>query len=633
MTQFNIARYLKQFRLLIFLLAVVGSLGIYTYARYKQTYTATVVIRYTNYGASKGLAPDGKPIDVQEIYSPTVVDAALKELDYDLSIDDVRANCHVEAVIPESDQTLIDALLEKGQESTYQPDTYRVSFQAERENYARDLLDAIIKNYCDFYTEKYVEQPLQENKAVVLADGSYDYVESVNILQSTIEEMMDFLSKKQYSQPRFRSVRTGCSFEDLYEIYSYLFRSEIPSLFSEILNNGASKDIELLKTRLDKDCQSMRMSIDNIQEQLDDLDALMDNLISQSKAITEYNTGEGGASAGSFILNNIDRNGGTKRETEYDVLMKQYIALRQEYEWSRIVLEHTEYLIRMFETERTPNWYGQRSPEHIQQHIDGCVALLNAYYELVAETCEELSSVTSAEYLTMVTTISTRASIGITRYIAVAVVLFLVVGVFGAILLGRGIEILESSIFVDRSVDLPNRMRCDLYIEEHYGKMLPDNYACIVLAIDLAEISREYGRETGDAVLSDFAGILKGFRDLYGFLAYNGGGYFFAFFEDCPRAKLNAIFKGLRLQVSEHNRASIERKIAFSSGTAISTEDQDYRIRHLLRLALQRQKEDSGRMAKKAKAEEPAGTEASGGGAKEEGKADQNGAQSNGVRA
>ena len=128
MRKFSILRYLKQFSLLIFLLSVIGALVIYFYGKSQQRYVASTVIQYTNDGAKEGYTPDGSPLNVEEIYSSTVIDAALVDLGYHSNIDSVRSNCYVEEVIPEARQKLNDALLEKGEQPSYVTDTYRVYF-------------------------------------------------------------------------------------------------------------------------------------------------------------------------------------------------------------------------------------------------------------------------------------------------------------------------------------------------------------------------------------------------------------------------------------------------------------------------------------------------------------------------
>ena len=73
MKKFSILRYLQQFSLLIFLLALLGSFAIYRYGKSKQQYIASTVIQYTNRGAKTGYAPDGSPLNVDEIFSSTVI--------------------------------------------------------------------------------------------------------------------------------------------------------------------------------------------------------------------------------------------------------------------------------------------------------------------------------------------------------------------------------------------------------------------------------------------------------------------------------------------------------------------------------------------------------------------------------
>ena len=126
MKKFSVLRYLKQFSVLIFLFALVGSLVVYFYGKSQQRYVASAVIQYTNSGAKAGYTPDGSPLKVDEIYSSTVIDAALADLGYQTNVDSIRSNCYVEEVIPEAQQKLNDALLDKGEDPSYVTDTYRV---------------------------------------------------------------------------------------------------------------------------------------------------------------------------------------------------------------------------------------------------------------------------------------------------------------------------------------------------------------------------------------------------------------------------------------------------------------------------------------------------------------------------
>ena len=96
MRKFSVLRYLKQFSLLIFLVSVIGAIAILFYGKSQQRYIASTVIQYTNNGAKEGYTPDGSPLNVEEIYSSTVIDAALTDLGYQANIDAIRSKCYVE---------------------------------------------------------------------------------------------------------------------------------------------------------------------------------------------------------------------------------------------------------------------------------------------------------------------------------------------------------------------------------------------------------------------------------------------------------------------------------------------------------------------------------------------------------
>lgn len=187
MKKFEILRYLKRFSILIFLVSLAGAAAIYLYADGKQQYTASVIIRYTNDGISDGYTPDGSDLDVNEIYSSTVISQAMDALGASGRLSTIRSNISVTPVISDEQQTINDALLDKGEEVTYFPDTYKVSLVVDGSQgagYARNMLDAIIQSYCTYYTEKYVEQKLSLNPSSGLLDNGYDYYECIRILET-----------------------------------------------------------------------------------------------------------------------------------------------------------------------------------------------------------------------------------------------------------------------------------------------------------------------------------------------------------------------------------------------------------------------------------------------------------------
>ncbi len=593
MRKFSILRYLKQFSLLIFLISLIGSLAIFFYGKTQQRYIASTVIQYTNDGAKEGYTPDGSPLNVEEIYSSTVIDAALADLGYKSNIDSVRSRCYVEEVIPETQQKLSEALLEKGEEPSFVTDTYRVYYVGSSdtgESYAWNMLDAIIKNYYEFYAEKYVEEQLQSNGVSVLSEGNYDYMESTQVLDDSVSEMLDYLLSKRAAYPYFRSVETGYTYNDLYRLYSFLYDYEIPSLYAAILADAETTDIDLMTSRLTKDCEDMQLYIENRQERADYLKKLIDNYSVRNKEMMDYHY-QSADNATESILKAVeyDRDHSGNKETTYDELIREYVDLNIDIRQKTIEKEHKEYLLSVFEGAGRAKGRKTYSPEEICGKIDHCADLANEYYRYVEDTGYELNRQLSANYLTMISSINVRQAVNIKLYLALAIVLFALVGGVGAVLLGRALDFVDYFRYVDKTVQLPNRAGCDAYIAEWSDRILNDNFSCAALRMDsLSSLSSEYGRAVGDEVLKNFAMILKSFGDLYGFVGYNGSGVFFAFFQDCSPEKLDVILEAIARQVEKYNKLNPEYAVRYVCGKAVSNADSVFEIRDLLRLAMQR---------------------------------------------
>ena len=592
MRQFSVLRYLKKFSVLIFLLSVIGSLFIYFYGKSQQRYIASTVIQYTNAGAKNGYTPDGSPLNVEEIYSSTVIDAAMADLGYHTNIDSVRSNCYVEEVIPEAQQKMNEALLEKGEDPSYVTDTYRVYFIGDNdtsEDYAWNMLDAIIKNYYEFYAEKYVEEQLQGNGVSVLAEGNFDYMESTQVLEDSISEMLDYLLNKRADYPYFRSVETGYSYNDLYRIYELLYNNEIPGLYAAILNNAETEDTDLLVSRLTKDSEDLQLGIENRQERADALKKLIDNYSVRNKEMMDYHyqSAENGTES---ILKDVEYNHEhASKETTYDELIREYVDLNIDIRQKTIEKEHKEYLLSVFEAARSTPGQKTSSPEEIREKIDRCVTLATKYYQYVEKTGHELNRQLSANYLAMISSINVQPTVNIKLYLVLAIVLFVLVGGIGAVLLGRTLDFIDYFRYVDKTVQIPNRARCDAYISELSDKLLDENFSCVAMKMDsLSSLSNTYGRAAGDEVLKNFAAILKSYGELYGFVGHNGSGVFYAFFPKCPGEKLDVILKAIERQVDKYNKLNPEYTVHYITGKAVSSADRIFEIRDLLRLALHR---------------------------------------------
>ena len=589
MKKFEIVRYLKCFSFLIFLLSLAGSLLIYLYADNKQAYTASVVIKYTNSGVADGYAPDGSKLDVNEIYSSAVISQAMDALGASGKLSNIRSNVTVTPIIPDDQQKINDALIEKGEEITYFPNTYRVSLVVSGKqgaNYARNMLDAILQSYCTYYTEKYVEQKLSLNPSSHLLENGYDYYECIRILENDTNDMQNFLLAKREHYPDFRSSKTGYTYADLCAIYSSFKKYTIPELYAQVLSGPQIRDGTVLQEFL-----ANSIADSNQTEQVDtgrrtSIEQLIDEYVQKNAGILESYFTEGGDNVSSnYILGNIEQAGaGDKAQTTYDGLILELVDIDKKIAANQIDREFLSEILTNFQNVD----FGGTSEEHtrMEQMINDYEAQLQKYYEIVNVSSKELNLYISADYLKMMSSVRVAPSINVKLYLVIALVLFFVIGCCGAIVLGRLSDVVDYLLYTDKKSGLPNREKLDVYINGLSGKILPEDYTCFALQLDnLSELSKRFGYTVGDGVLKDFSGLVQLMGDTDGMIGYNGIGKFNAFFDECSDKKASVMVRILESQVEEYNKLNPEYPIKFTAAWATTSSTGLYEIRDLLRLA------------------------------------------------
>ena len=588
MKKFEILRYLKRFSFLIFLLSLAGSLLIYLYADNKQAYTASVVIN-TNSGVADGYAPDGSKLDVNEIYSSAVISQAMDALGASGKLSNIRSNVTVTPIIPDDQQKINDALIEKGEEITYFPNTYRVSLVVSGKqgaNYARNMLDAILQSYCTYYTEKYVEQKLSLNPSSHLLENGYDYYECIRILENDTNDMQNFLLAKREHYPDFRSSKTGYTYADLCAIYSSFKKYTIPELYAQVLSGPQIRDGTVLQQFL-----ANSIADSNQTEQVDtgrrtSIEQLIDEYVQKNAGILESYFTEGGDNVSSnYILGNIEQAGaGDKAQTTYDGLILELVDIDKKIAANQIDREFLSEILTNFQNVD----FGGTSEEHtrMEQMINDYEAQLQKYYEIVNVSSKELNLYISADYLKMMSSVRVAPSINVKLYLVIALVLFFVIGCCGAIVLGRLSDVVDYLLYTDKKSGLPNREKLDVYINGLSGKILPEDYTCFALQLDnLSELSKRFGYTVGDGVLKDFSGLVQLMGDTDGMIGYNGIGKFNAFFDECSDKKASVMVRILESQVEEYNKLNPEYPIKFTAAWATTSSTGLYEIRDLLRLA------------------------------------------------
>lgn len=598
MKNFEILRYLNRWKHLIFIFSVLGAILVYKYAMYNQEYTAQTIISYTNQTASKGETPSGTPIDVTEIYSSTVITNVLEDIDVDISADAIRSKCKVEGIIPEDEETKKAALLDKGEEYTYFPTDYVVSYSVSSDytkEFARTVLDSIIKNYFIIYGERYINQQTLPNNKVSEADSQYDFIERAEILETWVNNISDYLAAKKDVNPDYRSAGTGYSFTDLYEIYNSIQEYDIPEIYSLILEQTVSADRETLIKKYKNDIDTYQLDLNNLNSKISDLQALINEYSTKNKEGVEYHYGsqaEEGSEASDYILKNVYEEWNDVQmntETTYDTLINEYIQLESDKQKLEVDIEHKNRMLDIFTQAEATGASDMSNKTAIETSINNVSDRLDEMYNLVSDTVDEYNQFAGAYNISTLSSIYTSEKINVQIYIVLAVLVFLLGGCIGAIILGRSKDFLEYLMYTDRKTGVANRSRCDLVIEEYSQTKLKDSFCFLIIRIDnLKNVNTKGGRDAGDELLKAFGKILRRAASSYGFVGYNGSDQFFAMFEDCTLQRGKDFISYLKEFVEYHNSQSPENRIEVSAAISETSTENIYNIRALMGLTFRK---------------------------------------------
>lgn len=615
MNNFNLLRYLSKWKYLIFIVCVLGAFIVYRYAMYNQEYTASTVIRYTNNDASKGRTPSGDDLDVTEIYSATVITSVLEDLNLNIGADAIRSKCRVEGVTPADEEIRKQAILEQGEEYEYFPTDYIVSFSVGSEysqDFARTVLDSIIKNYFATYGERYINQQTLPNNSVRGTDGQYDYIERAEILDAWTTNISDYLAAKKETQPNYRSAATGYSFTDLYEIYKGYMEYDLPQIYSLILEQEVTVDRETLIKKYQSDLGTYYLDLQNMQTKIDDLQDLISKYSNKSREGAEYHFGtqaDEGNNSSDYILKDVyqERNeeNVVDSETTYDTLINEYVELETEKEKLQVDIAHKEKILSIFtdgaESEDKSN------TATIAESLDALSTELDNMYQIVSDTVDEYNQFVGAYNVSTLASISTEEKINVKIYIMLAIVIFFFGGCIGAIVLGRSKEFLDYIMYTDRKTGLPNRAMCDLEIEKYAQDKLKDNFVFALVKINnLKYVNEKGGREAGDALLKSFGRIMKRAVASYGFAGYNGSEQFICMFEECTLERANDFKQYLEELVNYHNAQNPTSNMQVTVAVSETNHEGIYDIRKLMgatfrKAAMADQKNDKQRMSNDGK--------------------------------
>lgn len=595
MKSFQVFRYLKRWWILIALCSCVAGLYMYRYTKNNQEYTAQTIIRFTNSGIENGEAPDGSKLDVSEIFSSTVIENALDILGDESGVDAIRKRGSVTEIIPSDVQASIDSKIENGQDyDEYYSTDYLVKFTAPSDKsgeYAQQILDTILDCYFVFFGEKYINQSYVPNNSTNAIDSKFDYLENAEIINDSVNEIIQQIEYKVEQAPEFRSASTGYTFQDLMEKYNYISEEEIPYLFSDIINNKITKDKDVLLKKYQERIVENQQIQANAQTELNENLNIINSYTEKNKEGNLYyqdgnNKDENNDGILDEVYDDYLNDSLSDQTTSYDKLIERYVSLSKDDSDAAVTNEYLQMILTAFQ-DASQSTVDTEITAEVEDYQAQIVKELDSLYSVLEDTMKEYNEYLGAQNVSILLSTVISEKINAKLYILMGVFVFFVLGCGGAIVMGRAEDFIEYFVFLDHKFRLPNRNECDRKIEAYEKTVFTNEFVCAVFELrNLASLNKEKGREGGDKTMKKFADSVKLAMGGYGFIGYNGGAQIIGLFDKCSADKMEIGLELLDQLIKSYNRDNPEYHIEYAAGYAEAVRDKIYNVRGLISAAM-----------------------------------------------
>ena len=577
MKKLQFMRYLKKILPLIIIICVLATYAINCKLKESNTYVASEVIHYNDPQTELGFTPTGEKLDVNEIKSSAVVSKVVSKLGLTgtYSVDSLISRVAITPIPDEDKLAQKEAKLKEGESYIYEPSTYVVSFtatNAEGPIFARTILDEILDVYFAEYSQKYVNVAPANNTIDNIEKANYDYIETVELIDTGIDETLNTLYHRMAQNPYYRGSKTGVSFSDLADEFNYLRQVTLAGLFAKIYNYQVTQN----KTILVSDYLT-RIDNNNIAA------ATEENIANDTLAIIESYVDKMRESGNTdisseYILDTIDdssaENGSSSevKTATYDELIYNWRNHSETKEHLLIDTAYCQYVIGIF-TECTGACKNEecrssamtctqmnnadyaKVKEEIEAEIKTLVSDLADLYVLTMETNDEYNYYLGASYISVLSSASVKPSVNVSLYTFIAFFFLIFICCGGAIVLGRIGDIMQYVFYTDHLTEIGNRAYFDKYLKSLDRKLLDDGTVyCVVDIANLIAINSDYSRETGDALIKLFTRYLKeSFGKTSAEFIYNGNGSFVILAQDVDYVAVEDIIRLFSIRLDDRD--------------------------------------------------------------------------------
>lgn len=272
-------------------LIIVFSFGYATITTHVSKPSLLALISFSYDGVEKGVDPNGDNFDVNTVKSPAVIEAALTELDMELTdLEPIRQGISFQGLKPKDavDRiTLYNQVIDKNGnvnavekilDTSYFPTQYKVWFDYNNTSLSDDeaveVFNAVLDQYQTYFYERYGYNESLGNAVTSINYADYDYTEAIDVFKNSLQTLESYIRDISTDEnKRFRSSVTGYTFGDLSEAVKTVESIDLDKISSYVTVNNLTKDKDEALAYYEYRIKAMNRSKAQYEEQIAEYEA------------------------------------------------------------------------------------------------------------------------------------------------------------------------------------------------------------------------------------------------------------------------------------------------------------------------------------------------------------------------
>lgn len=393
----NMKRKRRIYAWLLVLCLVVGlcaPLLMYQFNRPMLTVSSIGILRY---GAQDLTAPDGGPLDLNQITSSYVLQNAMNGLNLSrqLTVAQLRTNIQIHTILSEESrrtQEAVSGLAEAKKAEAYDLlEDAEMKFQNRfivsltngfgeegsriktelKDDELKQILNRVLTSYNDYLVKTYADFKLPEDRFSVIDIRELDILESLDQMRDGIDRMLEYMKNKPNSVRSYRSAKTGRSLEDWEETLKTFRNINVDYLYTMVSENAITRDKATLLTTWKYRLRNTKNELDKMNKKIEETGKILDTYQNDNIYIS---------------MQESDDTRTTKAVTEYynNLILLQADYYRQARQLKQNVLDYEDRIRRMENAET------MKVTEAVEAELARSLATAQSLYDNVREHMEEI---------------------------------------------------------------------------------------------------------------------------------------------------------------------------------------------------------------------------------------------------